>query len=171
MAEKIAEKVEKTAEEIAAEAADEKKEPTELEKFFKGLTDSLEKALEALPAAKKAEEVVEEKKAEKTEKSEGISDEVRVALTAIAKVMDLTVIPGKEDEASPLAKFIKETQDNTELFRDVIVKVLDRLEGLEKHTAVRKSVEGDDNDEKGEPKHKFDGTIRTLLSKGRVHLS
>lgn len=171
----------------------------ELEQFFSDLEDQLNKAVDSLPEdaelakAKKTPEEYEEKaakpagmkqedwdklspeeqakygEAKAKKKPEEYYEETKKALLSIVKALDLTIVKGKEDEASPFARYIYDIKQDSDTLREVCTKMLERIENLEKHTAVRKSIEGDEGGDGGS-KYLFDGTVRTLLNKGKVSL-
>ena len=141
----------------------------ELEDFLSGLRDDLKKAVDGAPDEKPPED----KKSELT-----VDERLSKAVAAIATSLDLTIVDGKEDEASPLAKAIAGLQEDNDTYRQVIVKLAERIEKLEGGTASRKQVDEDDApppDEKARlEKAKggtFDAAMKSLLTHGKVTLT
>ena len=96
---------------------------------------------------------------------------IKKAVLSVAKALDITIVEGKEDEASPFAKVLDTLQKDSTTFTEILSKLLGRIQDLEKHTAMKKSIEGDDEAIAAADKaHPFDKTVRTLLAKNKVTL-
>ncbi len=147
------------------------KEPMEeMKEFFKGLSTTLAEALGEDDEADKAGH-----KKPKDEET-GMGKEAAAALKAVAEAIDLG------NAESPLVKALDGIQADLTMFREVMEKTLERLEALEKGTAVKKSLDGQDGDkdallEKAREKAEKDGTgqwggvMKSLLTNGKVTLN
>ena len=145
----------------------------ELAEFFTGLTKTLQGAVDGMPAAGEPANKMSDEEVAAAEKAKTDNLEAaKKAIEGVIKSLDLTVVEGKEDEASELAKFVKSTTEDMTTLREVCTKLLERVEGLEKHTAVRKSLAGQEGGGENEDKPSgMDTIVKTLMTKGKVKLT
>lgn len=110
----------------------------------------------------------EEENAKKPEDF-GYGAETKKALEALLKAIDLTV------ETSPLAKAFSDIRKEQATVLEALGKMLERVENIEKGTAVKKSIDGDDAADKTKIKKAagagFDGVVKTLLVRKEVRLN
>ena len=144
-------------------------EMDEVKEFFKGLSASLTEALGGDDDAEKARH-------KKPEEEMGMPKAASDALKAVSEAIDLG------NPESPLVKALDGIQADLTMFREVMEKALERLEALEKGTAVKKSLDGQDGDkdallEKAKETVEKNGTgqwggvMKSLLTHGRVTLN
>lgn len=117
-----------------------------LEEFFKGLNESLTKALSELEASSSEEaSAPTPSQEEQTKKSlEAKVAELAEQVEKIAKALS----PDGE-----IATAVKKSVEDSEAHADVLAKMLERLERVEASTAVTKAIAADDFEEtdKSEP--------------------
>lgn len=149
---------------------------TELKDFFEGMTKSLTEAIAAAPAEKVEAPAAEAAASpdviktlqESITKMQGTVDVLAKALTP----------PSDGVEPGAVMKQIGEMAETLVTYGDVLEKALDRLEVIEKGTAVRKSIKGDDTTDTEDSEKKavkknvgWGNVVNTLLKDGAVTIN
>lgn len=138
----------------------------DIKEFMKELKATLASAVDGLP--EKPEDA----------KPEDLTKAIAGVKTAVETVTKaLTSEEG--DDQSPLIKVIEELREDSKTYREVLEKMAERLETLEKGTAVRKGLSGQEGDGEGDgkPKEKVEksGTMAlafsSLMKNGKVTLT
>ena len=132
-----------------------------IEKFLADLKSTLVKSLETVPDAK----------------PEDMMKSVfglKGAIENITKAFDM-----EAEEPSPFVKLMKELKEAVGIHAQVLENVLSNIETLQKGTAVRKSIAGQDGDDEDDTKKKsgsngkdgdWTAVTKTLLKTGKAIL-
>lgn len=159
----------------------------ELKDFFDGLRQDLQKVIsdEDIIKIEKPKGITQEewdklspeeqkKLAEKygeLKKGTKLDKETKKMMEDITKALDLTIEEGKEEDALPLAKALYDLRKDNDAYREILEKVLVRLENLEKFSAVRKGLVGQDDDGDDDKTSAFDKIIKTAINRGSIRLT